>query len=37
MAEAIARVGGGFGIKNYIYPEQVRVCWAAKRLGRPVK
>lgn len=30
-------VGGGFGIKNYIYPEQVLVCWAAKRLGRPVK
>jgi len=30
-------VGGGFGIKNYIYPEQVAVCWAAKRLGRPVK
>ena len=30
-------VGGGFGIKNYIYPEQIAVCWAAKRLGRPVK
>lgn len=30
-------VGGGFGIKNQIYPEQVLVCWAAKRLGRPVK
>lgn len=30
-------VGGGFGIKNYIYPEQVAVCWAAKRMGRPVK
>lgn len=30
-------VGGGFGIKNYIYAEQVAVCWAAKRIGRPVK
>ncbi len=30
-------VGGGFGIKNYIYSEQILVCWAAKRLGRPVK
>lgn len=30
-------VGGGFGIKNYIYPEQILVCWAAKRIGRPVK
>ena len=30
-------VGGGFGIKNDIYPEQILVCWAAKKLGRPVK
>ncbi len=30
-------VGGGFGMKNYIYPEQVAVCWAARRMGRPVK
>lgn len=30
-------VGGGFGIKNDIYPEQIAVCWAARRLGRPVK
>lgn len=30
-------VGGGFGIKNQAYPEQILVCWAAKRLGRPVK
>jgi len=30
-------VGGGFGIKNLIYPEQVAVCWAARRMGRPVK
>lgn len=30
-------VGGGFGIKNSLYPEQVLVMWAARRLGRPVK
>ncbi len=30
-------VGGGFGIKNDIYPEQIAVCWAARRVGRPVK
>ncbi len=30
-------VGGGFGMKNYAYTEQIAVCWAAKRIGRPVK
>ncbi len=30
-------VGGGFGAKNFVYPENVLVCWAAKKLGRPVK
>ena len=30
-------VGGSFGIKNAVYPEQGLVLWAAKRLGRPVK
>ncbi|MEQ8247987.1 MAG: xanthine dehydrogenase family protein molybdopterin-binding subunit [Alphaproteobacteria bacterium] len=30
-------VGGGFGMKGYIYAEQVLVLWAAKALGRPVK
>jgi carbon-monoxide dehydrogenase large subunit len=30
-------VGGGFGSKIFVYPEEVTVCWAAKRLGRPVK
>ena len=34
----IARdVGGGFGTKGGLYPEEVLVLWAAKRLGRPVK
>jgi carbon-monoxide dehydrogenase large subunit len=30
-------VGGGFGAKNFIYPEHVLMPWAAKRVGRPVK
>jgi aerobic carbon-monoxide dehydrogenase large subunit len=30
-------VGGGFGMKNFLYPEWVLVLWAARRLGRPVK
>ncbi len=30
-------VGGGFGSKIFLYPEEVAVSWAAKRLGRPVK
>ncbi len=29
-------VGGGFGVKNFLYPEWVLVLWAARRLGRPV-
>jgi carbon-monoxide dehydrogenase large subunit len=30
-------VGGGFGSKTFLYPEEVVVSWAAKNLGRPVK
>ena len=30
-------VGGGFGAKNFPYPEQALIPWAAKRVGRPVK
>ena len=30
-------VGGGFGVRNEIYPEFVAVMWAAKQFGRPVK
>ena len=30
-------VGGGFGVKNFLYPEWVLVLWAARRLGRPVR
>jgi aerobic carbon-monoxide dehydrogenase large subunit len=30
-------VGGGFGMKNFLYPEWVLVLWAARRLRRPVR
>jgi len=30
-------VGGGFGMKLYLYAEHVMVAFAARRLGRPVK
>jgi len=29
-------VGGGFGIRGELYPEDVLVCWASRELGRPV-
>ncbi|MBI3089862.1 MAG: xanthine dehydrogenase family protein molybdopterin-binding subunit [Candidatus Tectomicrobia bacterium] len=30
-------VGGGFGIKGHIFPEEVTLCAASRLLGRPVK
>ena len=30
-------VGGGFGSKIFIYPEEVVALWASKRVGRPVR
>ena len=30
-------VGGGFGMKNFVYPEWVLLLWAARKLGRPVR
>ena len=30
-------VGGGFGSKIFIYPEEVVCLWASKKVGRPVK
>jgi aerobic carbon-monoxide dehydrogenase large subunit len=30
-------VGGGFGYKGKLYPEEGLVAWAARRLGRPVR
>ncbi len=32
-----SHVGGGFGIRGELYPEDVLVCVGALRLGRPVK
>ena len=30
-------VGGGFGMKLFLYPEHILVLWAAKKVSRPVK
>ena len=30
-------VGGGFGSKIYLYPEETTMVWAAKRVNRPLK
>src|SRR5258707_4507440 len=30
-------VGGGFGSKIFIYPEEVVCLWASRKVGRPVK
>ncbi len=30
-------VGGGFGYKGKLYPEESIIPWAARRLGRPVR
>ena len=30
-------VGGGFGLKNFVYPEWVLLLWAARKLSRPIK
>jgi carbon-monoxide dehydrogenase large subunit/6-hydroxypseudooxynicotine dehydrogenase subunit gamma len=32
-----SHVGGGFGVRGELYPEDVLVCVAAMRLARPVK
>jgi carbon-monoxide dehydrogenase large subunit len=32
-----SHVGGSFGVRGELYPEDVLVCVAAMRLGRPVK
>ena len=30
-------VGGGFGVKSHVFPEELLTCAAAIRLGRPVR
>jgi carbon-monoxide dehydrogenase large subunit len=30
-------VGGAFGLRTNVYPEQVVVVWAARQVGRPVR
>ena len=30
-------IGGGFGVKTHIYPEDIVVPWIARRLGRPAR
>jgi len=30
-------VGGGFGSKIFLYPEETALIWASKRVGRPIK
>ncbi len=30
-------VGGGFGSKIYLYPEETAMVWASKRVNRPIK
>ncbi len=30
-------VGGGFGVKQFLYAEEVLLTWAAGKVGRPVK
>ena len=30
-------VGGGFGMKGDVYPEEALVLWASKKISRPVK
>jgi carbon-monoxide dehydrogenase large subunit len=33
----VGDIGGGFGMKTGLTPEDVLVCYAARKLGRPVK
>ena len=30
-------VGGGFGMKNFLYPEWILLLWAARKLGKSVR
>ncbi|HWQ38036.1 MAG TPA: xanthine dehydrogenase family protein molybdopterin-binding subunit, partial [Burkholderiales bacterium] len=33
----VGDVGGGFGMKTQLYPEDIVCVWAARKLGRPVR
>ncbi len=33
----VGDIGGGFGMKTGLYPEDAVACYAARKLGRPVK
>ncbi len=33
----VPEVGGGFGLKGHVYPEDILIPWLALRLGRPVQ
>lgn len=33
----VGQIGGGFGVKNVLYPEQVVTLWASAKLQRPVR
>ncbi len=33
----VGDVGGGFGMKTGVYPEDIVLAWCARALGRPVK
>jgi aerobic carbon-monoxide dehydrogenase large subunit len=38
QVRVVARdVGGSFGMKSGVYPEDVLIPWAARRIGRPVR
>ena len=38
MIRVVAKdVGGGFGMKGHVYPEEAIVAWSCKRVERPVK
>jgi aerobic carbon-monoxide dehydrogenase large subunit len=38
QVRVVARdVGGGFGMKGDVYPEEALVLWASKKIARPVK
>ncbi|WP_420115103.1 xanthine dehydrogenase family protein molybdopterin-binding subunit, partial [Pseudactinotalea sp.] len=37
VAVVAADIGGSFGQKGHVYPEDVAVAWLAKTLARPVK